>query len=123
MLARLAHLVTRYRWAVIGVWIVLTLFGAYAAGQVSKRWYQSFSIPGKSAYEANQRTLKTFGTHNSTHVDADVIRGMTLTGTRDELVERIRGIKALGFNQIQLHTAPGQETDMLERWADVMERV
>ncbi len=62
MLARLAHSITRHRWLVIGVWIVLTVFGAYAAGQVSKRWYQSFSIPGKSAYEANQRTLKTFGT-------------------------------------------------------------
>ncbi|HEY2310711.1 MAG TPA: MMPL family transporter [Gaiellaceae bacterium] len=52
----------RNRWKVIAVWIVLTLFGAFAAGQVHKRWYQSFSIPGKSAYEANQRTLKTFGT-------------------------------------------------------------
>jgi putative drug exporter of the RND superfamily len=62
MLARLAHVVARHRWKVIGAWIVLTLFGAFAAGQVSKRWYQSFSIPGKSAYEANQRTLKTFGT-------------------------------------------------------------
>src|SRR5438093_8425104 len=62
MLARLAHWITRHRWLVIGVWIILTLFGAYAAGQVSKRWCQSFSIPGKSAYEANQRTLKQFGT-------------------------------------------------------------
>ena len=62
MLARLAHVVARHRWKVIGAWIVLTLFGGFAAGQVSKRWYQSFSIPGKSAYEANQRTLKTFGT-------------------------------------------------------------
>ncbi len=62
MLARLAHIVARHRWKVIGAWIVLTLFGGFAAGQVSKRWYQSFSIPGKSAYEANQRTLKTFGT-------------------------------------------------------------
>ncbi len=62
MLARLAHVVARHRWKVIGAWIVLTLFGAFAAGQVSKRWYQSFSIPGKSAYEANQRTLKAFGT-------------------------------------------------------------
>src|SRR5258707_8730606 len=61
MLARLAHWITRHRWLVIGVWIVLTMFGAYAAGQVSKRWYQSFSIPGKSAYEANQRTLNEFG--------------------------------------------------------------
>jgi putative drug exporter of the RND superfamily len=62
MLARLAHVIARHRWKVIGAWIVLTLFGGFAAGQVSKRWYQSFSIPGKSAYEANQRTLKTFGT-------------------------------------------------------------
>src|SRR5437660_2925250 len=62
MLARLAHAVARNRRKVIGAWIVLTLFGAFAAGQVSKRWYQSFSIPGKSAYEANQSTLKTFGT-------------------------------------------------------------
>src|SRR6478736_5201417 len=62
MLARLAHFTTRRRWYVIAVWFVLTIFGAYAAGQVSKRWYQSFSIPGKSAYEANQRTLKSFGT-------------------------------------------------------------
>src|SRR2546421_1022037 len=62
MLPRLAHIVVRHRWKVIAAWTVLTLFGAFAAGQVSKRWYQSFSIPGKSAYEANQRTLKAFGT-------------------------------------------------------------
>ena len=62
MLARLAHLIARRRWYVIGVWIVLTLFGGFAAGQVSKRWFQSFSIPGKSAYEADQRTFQTFDT-------------------------------------------------------------
>jgi RND superfamily putative drug exporter len=61
VLARLAQFTTRRRWYVIAVWTVLTLFGAYAAGQVSKRWYQSFSIPGKSAYEANQRTVERFG--------------------------------------------------------------
>src|SRR5207237_44819 len=52
----------RHRWPVIGIWLVLTLFGGFAAGKVSKRWFQSFSIPGYSAYEANQRTLKQFGT-------------------------------------------------------------
>jgi RND superfamily putative drug exporter len=61
-LARLAHLIVRRRRLVIGLWIVLTIFGAFSAGQVSKRWFESFSIPGYSAYEANQRTLKTFGT-------------------------------------------------------------
>jgi putative drug exporter of the RND superfamily len=61
-LGQLALLISRHRRKVIAVWIVLTLFGAFAAGQVSKRWYQSFSIPGKSAYEANQRTLRAFDT-------------------------------------------------------------
>ena len=61
MLARLAHTVAHHRKAIIALWVALTLFGGFAAGQVSKRWYQSFSIPGKSAYEANQRTLAAFG--------------------------------------------------------------
>ncbi len=61
LLARLAQFTARYRWPVIGVWIVLTLFGGVAAGQLSSRWYQSLSIPGKPAYEASQRTLKALG--------------------------------------------------------------
>jgi RND superfamily putative drug exporter len=60
-LAQLAHFVMHHRRLVAGVWIVLTIFGAFSAGQVSKRWLEQFSIPGFSAYEANQRTLKTFG--------------------------------------------------------------
>ena len=62
MLARLAHVIARRRKSVIAAWLVLTFFGAFSAQEVSKRWFQSFSIPGYSAYEANQRILKTFGT-------------------------------------------------------------
>src|ERR671936_335597 len=61
MLNRLAHVTVRHRWAVIGTWLVLALFGGFAAGKVSTRWYQSLSIPGKPAYEASQRTLKAIG--------------------------------------------------------------
>src|SRR3954465_9079825 len=61
MLARLAHVIARRRWFVIAAWAGLTIFGGFAAGQVSKRWFQSFSIPGYSAYETNQKTLKAFG--------------------------------------------------------------
>src|SRR5215471_7313280 len=60
-LGRLASFIARHRWPVISVWIVLTLIGGIAAGKLSSRWYQSFSIPGKSAYEASQRTLDAFG--------------------------------------------------------------
>jgi RND superfamily putative drug exporter len=61
MLARLARLTVRHRWTVIGTWLALTVFGGFAAGQVATRWYQSFAIPGKPAYEASQRTLAAFG--------------------------------------------------------------
>jgi putative drug exporter of the RND superfamily len=61
-LARLARVVMEHRRIVAGAWIVLTIFGAFSAQQVSKRWLEQFSIPGSSAYEANQRTLRAFGT-------------------------------------------------------------
>ncbi len=62
MLARLAHVTARHRKAIIFTWIALTVFGGFAAGQVSERWLQSFSVPGYSAYEASQRTFDRFGT-------------------------------------------------------------
>jgi hypothetical protein len=61
MLARLARFIARRRWVVIGVWIVLTMLGGVTAGKLSTRWYQSFSIPGKPAYQASQRTLQALG--------------------------------------------------------------
>jgi putative drug exporter of the RND superfamily len=60
-LGNLAHLIARYRWPVIAVWIVLTLVGGVAAGKLSSRWYQSTAIPGKPAYETGLRVLKAFG--------------------------------------------------------------
>src|SRR5919201_3125430 len=60
-LGRLAHFIAGHRWPVIAAWVVLTLLGGVAAGKLSSRWYQSFSIPGKPAYEASQRALKAFG--------------------------------------------------------------
>ena len=39
-----------------------------------------------------------------------VVRGLTLTGTRSELVDRLRGMEAIGYNQIAVNIVPGQET-------------
>jgi putative drug exporter of the RND superfamily len=58
----IARFVLRRRRIIVLAWVALTLLGAYSANAVSKRWLEQFSIPGYSAYEANQRTLKTFGT-------------------------------------------------------------
>jgi RND superfamily putative drug exporter len=61
VLERFARYVIHHRKLVVGAWIVLTLFGAFSAKQVSTRWLEQFSIPGYSAYETNQTTLKAFG--------------------------------------------------------------
>jgi putative drug exporter of the RND superfamily len=80
LLARLAHLIVRRRKIVIAAWVALTLFGAFSAGQVSKRWFESFSIPGYSSYETNQKTLKIFGTGEQAplvavfHSDGDITK-------------------------------------------------
>jgi RND superfamily putative drug exporter len=58
---RLAGIVLARRKLIVVLWIALTAFGVFAAAKVSSRWYESFSIPGYSAYEANQRTLKALG--------------------------------------------------------------
>jgi RND superfamily putative drug exporter len=60
-LGRLARFTSHYRWPVIAAWIVLTLLGGVAAGKLSSRWYQTLAVPGKSAYQAGQRTLKDLG--------------------------------------------------------------
>ena len=61
-LERLGHFVVRRRKLVILAWVGLTFFGVVGAGQVSNRWQENFSIPGYSAYEANQRALHHLGT-------------------------------------------------------------
>jgi hypothetical protein len=55
---------------------------------VSKRWLEQFSIPGFSAYEANQRTLKTFGSGAQApdivviHVKGDVTKSAAAKQSR-----------------------------------------
>src|SRR3954452_11961955 len=77
VLTKLAHQIVRHRWLVIGVWVALTVFGGFAAQQVSSRWFQSTSVPGQPAYEASQRSLHALGVGDRSptvvvfHTDAD----------------------------------------------------
>ena len=62
MLDRLSGSIRRHRRLVIGVWLVLTLFGGFATAQVADRWTEDFSIPGSAAYESSQRAFDRLGT-------------------------------------------------------------
>ena len=79
--------------------------------------------PADARYLSNHRGHLMFLRPEEKHITDKVIRGLTLTGTRAELVERVRGLKQLGYNQLCFQSVPGQENDMLERWADVMAKV
>ena len=103
MLERLAHVIVRRRWWVIGVWIVLTLIGAFSAGQLSKRWFQSFSIPGYAGYETNQKTLKLFGSGEFPpmvavfHSDGDITKAVGLQKAVDAASSLLPGSRSASY--------------------------
>ena len=68
VLTRLAHLIVRRRWLVIGIWVFLTVFGVFATGKVADRWYTATAIPGQPAYEASQRSLHALGIGDRTPI-------------------------------------------------------
>ena len=103
MLARLAHVTARHRKAIVFAWIALTIFGGFAAGQVSERWLQSFSIPGYSAYEASQRTFERFGTGERPpnvvvfQTKGDATRSDAIAAAMERALETSPGARASSF--------------------------
>jgi hypothetical protein len=53
-------------------------------------------------------------------ITGDVIRAFTFTGTKAELVDGLRVMKAAGFRQFGTHIRTGHEMAMLQDWADVI---
>jgi RND superfamily putative drug exporter len=99
----LARLVLRRRRAIVFLWLALTLVGAYSANAVSKRWLEQFSIPGYSAYEANQRALKTFGTGENAPLvavfrsDGDVTKVTAIRGAIAAAAKQNPGSRVSSF--------------------------
>jgi 5,10-methylenetetrahydromethanopterin reductase len=107
-------------------------FGSLAAGpqqfrfpaelEAYQRVYQAYE-PSSARYINNHRGHLMFLRPEEKHITANVIRGLSVTGTLNEIVERVRGIKERGYQQVRFNTVPGQEEDMLNRWSEVMARV
>jgi 5,10-methylenetetrahydromethanopterin reductase len=87
-----------------------------------RKVYQTYQ-PADARYLTNHRGHLMFLRPEEKHITADVIRGLTLTGTRAELVERVKGLKTLGYNQIGVNMVPGHEKEMMQQWSDVMAKV
>ena len=61
MLESLAHTILRHRKLVVAIWIVLTLFGGFAAPRAADRLLTTFSIPSSKSYQNNQQIVEKFG--------------------------------------------------------------
>ena len=87
-----------------------------------RKVYQKYE-PADARYLSNHRGHLMFVRPEEKHLSADVIRALSFTGTRSELVDRARGMAALGYKQIAVNIVPGQEDDMLQRLAEVMAKI
>jgi 5,10-methylenetetrahydromethanopterin reductase len=81
--------------------------------------YESYQ-PEDARYLENHRGHMMFLRPEETHITGRVIRTLTLTAERDELLDRLRGIKESGYDQVAISLPPGQEEDMMATWSDVM---
>jgi len=80
--------------------------------------YQTYE-PADARYLSNHRGHLMFLRPEEQEVcTADLIRTMTFTGTRPELRERIRELRAAGYNHFAISIRHGHP-EMLEEWADV----
>jgi 5,10-methylenetetrahydromethanopterin reductase len=80
--------------------------------------------PADARYLMNHRGhLMFLKPDEEPQMTADVIRTFTFTGTKAELVERLRQLKRDGLTQFGVEIRYGHEDEMLERWADVFAAV
>ncbi len=57
-----------------------------------------------------------------THITPELVKATTMSGTRDELVERLRGVRDAGYDQVTVQVVHGHE-QALEEWAEVFAAV
>ena len=78
--------------------------------------------PADARYLENHKGHLMYVRQDETHISPELARGMTLSGTPDELVERIREIRDAGYTQLTVQLVHGHES-ALEDWARVFELV
>ena len=76
--------------------------------------------PADARYLENHRGhLMFLRPEEEKFMTGQIIRGMTLTATRAELVEQLKALKAAGYRQMMVHARNGHEIEMIEEWAEV----
>ena len=78
--------------------------------------------PADARYLSNHRGHLMFVRPEETHITPELVRGTTLSGTHDELVARLRELKAAGYSQVTLQVVHDHEA-AIEEWAEVFKAI
>lgn len=86
-----------------------------------RKMYQGYE-PQDAKYLSNHRGHLLFlKPGEAEQMTADVLKTLTFTGTKEELVDRVHEIRDAGITQLSVEVRSGHEIEMLEDWADVFE--
>ena len=76
--------------------------------------------PANARYLTNHKGHLMYVRPEETHITPDLVRATTMSGTKEELVERLGEVKAAGYDQVTVQLVHGHEA-ALEEWASVFE--
>ncbi|MCW2923092.1 MAG: conserved rane protein of unknown function [Thermoleophilia bacterium] len=104
---RLTRSVIAHRRIVIATWVLLAVFGMFASSKVADRFSQDFSIPGHSAYEANQRAFQRFGTGKQYpvqlvyHSEGDIRQDQGVAASIEAIRSAVKGSRVASYYTTQ----------------------
>ena len=78
--------------------------------------------PADAKYLQNHRGHLMFVRPEETHVTPELVKATTMSGNFNELVERFRELKNLGYSQVTVQLVHGHE-EAIEDWAEVFKAV
>ena len=79
-------------------------------------------VPADARYLQNHRGHLMFVRPEETRLSPELVKSTTMSGTHEELVERFRELKNIGYDQLTVQLVHGHE-QALEEWAEVFAAV
>ncbi|MHC4708904.1 MAG: LLM class flavin-dependent oxidoreductase [Planctomycetota bacterium] len=87
-----------------------------------RKLYESYEPADARYLELHTGHLMRVRPDEERFAQPDLIRALTLTGTSEEIRDRIQAIEGGGYNQLAIQLVPGHES-ALEDWARVVEKL
>ncbi len=78
--------------------------------------------PQDARYLSNHRGHLMFVRPEETHITPELVKSTTMSGTHDELVERMRALKDAGYDQVTVQLVHDHEA-AIEAWAEVFKAI